>query len=273
MAAAVIRGHRARAGGWLAGAICLKVIPAFLLLVPLWRRDGRCLLSVGLGLVLGLGLVPVAVFGPARTLAYYQEWTRVLVRPGLGAGEDASRAHELIDATATDSQSFQAVIHNTRYPDGLIRPRQVAPAVRVAHWLLGGLLTGLTLLAGRRRQGDAVSQVLCLGALTLIMILLSPVCHLHYFCLAVPLVMGLLAAAWERRTTLFPGWALLGLLAVNGTANALPHFATLQRLRDGGLATYAALLLWLIGVVVLARRTRGAATIMPAQRDSVARAA
>jgi hypothetical protein len=44
-AAATLRGRRFRAGLFLAGAICIKVIPAFLLLFPLWRRDGRCLLG------------------------------------------------------------------------------------------------------------------------------------------------------------------------------------------------------------------------------------
>ena len=51
------------------------------------------------------------------------------------------------------------------------------------------------------------------------MLLLCPVCHLHYFCLAVPLVAGLLAARWERRPapTLGPGLAVLFLFcaAVN----------------------------------------------------------
>ena len=42
--------------------------------------------------MVGLGLVPLAVFGPAQTLGYYEEWVHVLVRPGLGAGDNASRA-------------------------------------------------------------------------------------------------------------------------------------------------------------------------------------
>src|SRR5207248_10948640 len=53
-AAASLRGRPFRAGLWLAGAICVKIIPAFLVLVPLWRRDARLLAGCALGLFLGL---------------------------------------------------------------------------------------------------------------------------------------------------------------------------------------------------------------------------
>jgi hypothetical protein len=255
-AAALVRGRRLQAGLWLAGAVCLKVIPGFLLLVPLVRRDGRCLAGCALGLVLGLAVVPAAVFGPARAGTYYQEWTEVLLWPALGAGSDQSRARELIEVTATDSQSFQAAFHNSRYPDPATRPRLPSAGVRRAHWLLGGAMTVLTLLAARRRWGDGPAAVIAFGALVTLMLLLSPVCHLHYFCLLVPLVMGLLAAAWEGKATLVlgPGTALV--LAVTLVANTLPHFAVFQRLRDDGLAGYAALLLWLVGIVALWERGR-----------------
>ena len=278
LAAAMVRRKSWQSGWWLAGAICLKVIPAFLLLFPLWRRDGRCLTTCAAGLVLGLGVIPMIVFGPSQTLAYYGEWTNVLVRPGLGTGNDESRAHELIDATATDSQSFQAILHNSLYPDGATRPRTVATSTRLAHWLAGCLLTLLTLLAGRRivrreawgvmGKGNASrptphtprDEVLFLGCLVLIMILISPVCHLHYFCLGVPLVMGLLSLAWEGKTNLWPGTGLLLLFVFMVIANTLPHFPACQRLRDDGLATYAALLLWLVGVITLRKGTKGPET-------------
>ena len=45
-----------------------------------------------------------------------------LILPALARGEDKSRADELINVTATDSQSFLAVIHNTIYFDPWKRP-------------------------------------------------------------------------------------------------------------------------------------------------------
>src|SRR5262249_39625217 len=147
----------------------------------------------------------------------------------LGAGADPSRARELIEVTATDSQSIQAALHNTLYPDPATRPGHPAAWVRAVHWLAGGLLTLLTLAAARRRWGDGQAAVIAFGALVTVMLLLSPVCHLHYFCLLVPLVMGLLAASWEGKPTASLGPGLLLLLAAVVAANTLPHFLVFQR--------------------------------------------
>jgi hypothetical protein len=260
MLAAALRGRRALAGLWLAGAICLKVIPIFLLVYPLWKRDWRWLAGCAAGLVLGLGVVPAAVLGPQRTLDCYREWTDVLALPGLGTGDDHSRDKELIEVTSTDSQSFVAVWHNTLHLDRasrLAEYRTPAPATRLVHWLTGGVLTLLTLLAlGRHDPADRPSLA-GLGALLLVMILISPVCHLHYFCLALPLVMGLMALAWDRQAngTAAPGvrTALAALLILNGVINLLPHLPGLELLRDTGAATYMALVLWLTAVAVLCR--------------------
>jgi hypothetical protein len=92
--------------------------------------------------------------------------------------------------------------------------------------------------------------------LIVLMLLLSPVCHLHYFCLSVPLLMAILATAWERQRTGHVGMGIVGLLAAYALANALPQFPGLEPMRDLGLATGAAVALWLVGGVVLWRRTR-----------------
>jgi alpha-1,2-mannosyltransferase len=261
---ALLRGRRFQGGLWLAGAICLKVIPAFLLLYPLFRRDGRCLLGCAAGLVIGMLLIPLAVFGPTRTVACYQEWVRVLVLPGLGQATDHTRDKELIDATGTDSQSFQVVLHNSLYPDRTTRPPSPSAWVRRAHWLAGGLLTVLTLVLAGWRRKDAIAELLVFGSLVLNMLLLSPVCHLHYFALSVLLFLGLLAAAWEGQPTPHPGWGLGLLGVVHFIANLLPQIPGLEPVRDGGLATYAALLLWVTAGIVLWRRSRRRVSTPPA---------
>ena len=252
--AAVLRARPWRAGLYLAAAVCLKVIPAFLLVYPLWRRDWRCLGGCALGLLAGLLLIPAAWFGPARTAAYFAEWCDVLARPALGNGEDHARDKELVLVTSTDSQSLGATIHNTIYLNRDTRPNQLDPPVRVAHWLGGALMTGVTLLAfGWRPGGHRLRPLLLLGALTLVMVMVSPVCHLHYFCLALPLVMGLIGHEWEARGSMRPGVGLTVLLAVNFIVNALPHLPDTDLTRDLGLAAYATLLLWLAAVVGLWR--------------------
>jgi hypothetical protein len=257
MIAAALRGRRGQAGLWLAAAICIKLIPAYLVVYPLWRRDLRWLVGCAAGLMIGMGLIPLAVFGPSRTMGYYAEWTDVLLRPGLGQIEEPSRAKELLEVTATDSQSFLATIHNTRYPNRTTRPDICSRPVRCAHWLISGALTLATLsvVRGPRRE-DGPNELLILGVLIQLMILVSPVCHLHYFCLAVPLVMGLFVTGWERGG-LVRKWGGLALLLTAFTiANLVPRLPVFYHWRDFGLPMYAALLLWLASMIALSRSRR-----------------
>ena len=262
MAAATLRGRSGLAGLLLAGAISIKVIPAFLLLYPLWRRDVRWLTGCALGLALFLGVLPAAVFGPGQAAAYYREWYEVLVRPGLTDGGDQTRADELTQATTTDSQSILVVLHHTRHPDEWQHPAPVESGERLAHWALGGLLTLVTFAAaGRRPRSDGPATVVLLGALVILMVLLSPVCHLHYFSLSVPLLMGLVAASGtaQGRASRPARIGLWALLAVNVVANILPRLPALWFLRPLGMAAYAALLLWAVGCFVVWRSSRGRA--------------
>jgi hypothetical protein len=260
MAAASIRGRPWRAGLWLAGAICLKVIPAFLLLFPLWRRDWKCLAGCGLGTVVGLGVVPAIVFGPSRAVVYYEEYATKLLLPGLGQGADQSRAKELIEMTASDSQSLLAMFHNTLHLDRDTRPAHPTEAVRWAQRLVGGLLMAATLLAAGRccRAGSARLAVF-LGALIVVMLTLSPICHLHYFVLNIPLIMGLIAMGWEEGGSgIGPG--LVWLMAINVIADTLPNLPGMEVARDLGVATYAALAFWFLACLALRRRGSGAAS-------------
>jgi hypothetical protein len=257
--AALLTGRRHLAGWFLAGAICLKIFPAYLLLYPLWRRDWRCLAGCGLGLVAGLVAVPVATIGPARTVACYKSLADGLVLPAIGRGGDHVRDDELIKATRNDSQSIQCVIHKTIYLDPATRPELVADVARQAHRVIGGALTLLTLAAaGWRRTDRGADACLFVGALSFLMMALSPVCHTHYFALSLPLVIGLLAADRARRGTAVPAAATVVLLVLNVAGNLLPLLPPLEILKDTGAALYAGLILWLAACVTLRRQSRSA---------------
>jgi hypothetical protein len=88
------------------------------------------------------------------------------------------------------------------------------------------------------------------------MVLMSPVCHLHYFCLSVLPVLGLVAAAWERQGRARLGLGLFLLLVINVAGNSLPHLPGLELLREVGLAMYPALLVWGMACFELWRQTR-----------------
>src|SRR5262249_22945194 len=158
--------------------ICLKIIPVLLLIVPLWSRDGRCLLGCAVGLLLGLFVLPAAVIGPARAIDCSRQLYEVLLAPAVGVGSDQSRSQELTSVTQTDSESFQATLHNTLYLGRLDRPREASRAVRLTHWALALTMFLLTLATlGRRSSRDPVEQArrttLLVGSLILNMILSS----------------------------------------------------------------------------------------------------
>jgi hypothetical protein len=251
MLAAVLQGRSLQAGLWLAGAICIKIFPAYLLIYPLWRRDGRFLAGCLAGLFVGLVLIPTAVFGPARAFEYARRLNTILVLPALGMGTDSPLAEELINVTATDSQSILATVHNTLNLNPDMRPKQASSEVRVFSLVAGVLLTVEALVAGGRRRKSAAGETVFVGMLIVNMLLLNPVCHLHYFCFAGPLVMGLVARVWQRDGQL--GRGLTWLLAVYAIANFPPQIPGLELLRDCGLAMYAALALWSAGFIFLCR--------------------
>ena len=260
--AATLRGRNFQAGLWLAGAACLKIFPAFLFLFPLWRRDGRCLAGGAVGFLVGLVVIPLAVLGPARTWQCYVRLGNVLVLPALGGDGDQSRAEELTTVNAAaDNQSLLCVLHNTFHRDRATRPQQASPGERLTSYFLGGLLTLLTLTtAGWRRSQEPVAVTLFLSLLVLDMLLLCPVCHLHYFALTLPLIAALLVARWQHPGGgLAPGVGLTVLLLFNIAANLIPHLPHAEGLREGGLATSAALLLWAVGVIILFQARAGAA--------------
>jgi alpha-1,2-mannosyltransferase len=269
--AGLMRGRHLVAGLCLAGAISLKIFPGFLLLVPLWRRDWRCLGGCALGLLLFLVLIPLGALGPARFVSEYKQLGIVLVGPALNLGHDKTRANELIDVNATDNQSIRTVLHNTLHLDPDTRPKIADPEVRLAGWLIGGVLTLLTLAAAwRRRRDNGPAVALFVGSLTVVMIALSPVCHTHYFTLLLPLTMTLLARSWEHNLGNLHRWAalnpgMLALVMLQIVSCALPVLDNLKVTHDLGLSLYTALFLWLLACATLVRRDQ---EMQPEQRTT-----
>lgn len=252
MIAAALRGRSFKAGCWLAGAICLKVIPAYLLIYPLWRREGRWLLGCLLGLLIGLVVIPGLVFGPRQTLIYFEEWNHALLQPSLGTGEDRSRAEELLEATATDNQSLLMIAHNSLHLDRATRPPRPDTSVRSFHVIFVAVFSLLTVLTlGWRRSADGAATVIVLGSLVVGMILFSPVCHLHYFALSVPLLMGLVAVDWMRTASSSVSGTTRACLIGYGMAITLPSIPGMYWPRELGLAMYGSFFIWLAGLVML----------------------
>jgi len=257
--AAAIAGRSFAAGMWLAGAICVKVIPLYLLLYPLWRRDWRMIAWCALGVVIGILMIPAALLGPAKAIGYTREWNRVLVEPAMFAGKDRSRVPELLDINGTDNQSFVALIHRWRNFDETVtkprrfRSRPLEAWAKPAHWSIALLLTALTLLAAswRRASASPIAEELFAGCLMVLMILSSPVSHLHYFSLLMPLAMGLMVAG--RGDDVYPSRKWVWLFGAVVASGALPLLPGLGALRDLGMASFGALTLWSAGLITMRR--------------------
>jgi hypothetical protein len=264
MLAAWLGERKFKAGVWLAGAVAIKVFPVFLFVIPLWRRDWRMLAGGAVGSALLLGAVPLTVLGLDRTVESYRQLVGRVLMPGLTHhGTDDSRATELTNITGTGSQSFVAVLHNTLHPDRETRPDHAAAWVRASGMAAAGLLTLAVLWLGRRNMawtGQANGQrcMTAWGLLIMAMLFTSPVCHMHYFCLFLPLVMAVNESLPEDDNGR-KAWVALGWVFIAGYV--LPHLPGLSLLRDLGLPMYVAIGLLASGVVVLTRQERVRAAI------------
>ncbi len=255
MFAAAAAKHRFRAGVWLGAAIALKVIPAYLVLYFLLKRDTRAIAGVVASLIISLGVIPTVLWGPQGAIDVNRQLLAVVLQPGATGEGDQTRAKELTNATATDSQSFQAAIHNLLHPNRADRPKVASSETRLAHWAIGFALTGLLMFAGRRMPtlSDADSLVI-LGGLCAVMLHLTPVSHMHYYALGLPLVAGL----WLRSLALRPGSlggnrsTRLAIIAW-GVVTALPLFPgeMFDAFRSFGIGTAATIGLLIFAVCQL----------------------
>lgn len=250
--AAAVRNRRFASGAWLASAAVLKIIPALLVLFPLMRRDWRGLAG-GIAMAAALLIaLPGAVWGVNGAVEANRKTIDVVLAPVLSKDADQSRMREIHGANATHSQSVQAAIHTWMYPDRSTRPDEAAPVAKRIHLASAALLLGFTLLIGYRKlTKHPADQLLFLGCLCVLMMLVTPVSHLHYYAMVMPLVCGL----WLKKMSLHPqaestDRQTVRRLAAWGIITMIPVIPVepFLWLREAGLGTAATLLLWAWGL-------------------------
>jgi alpha-1,2-mannosyltransferase len=264
---AAMRNRRLCSGAWLTSAAVLKIIPVMLVLFPILRRDWR---SVAGGIITALLLLialPAAIWGIPGAIDANRKTVELVLAPVLTKDADQSRHAELHGANSTHSQSVQAAVHTWMYPDPSTRPDSVAPIAKWAHLGSAAALLAITLIAARRRlTASPADQLLFLGCLCALMMLVTPISHLHYYAMVMPLVCGLWlrgmalrpdAAGGDRRTTvLLTAWAIVTAIP------ALPG-PLFEWLRTAGFGTAATIGLWGYGLGLMGSDRRAQSLTEP----------
>jgi alpha-1,2-mannosyltransferase len=244
--AAAIRGRRATAGWWLAGATCLKVIPALLILYPLVRRDWRMLGHFVLAMIVGNVVIPVVALGPERALTTTVTFVNQTILPGLTT-KPGALSRELTDMTGTDNQSIRSIIHTVVNWSANPRPPVASASTKLAHAAISLVLVVWTFRAARRIADERYRTLFLLSGLVIVMVAITPVNHTHYMALAVPAVLGLVHWDLEKRGKFVWGPALVLVMTLHmlsGIYPRLPFLPGFQAARDLGVTMLGTLLVW-----------------------------
>ncbi len=254
MLVGLMRGKNFRSGLWLAAAICLKLIPGFLLIYPLWRRNTRMLFGCAIGMVLGFVVIPWLAMGSANWRQSNDDFFRTMVLPAIGIGrEPMLLRHEMLDPRTSDTESFVSILMKIgAHLGGLAASYHPPRYATIGSAILAISLTAITLWAvGWRKESRPIDDALGLALLTIVMLPIGPVCHPHYFLLLLPTITILLAILSAAKPTIEVPWrwfALLILIPVSHVITSLPNS---DLLRDCGLVVWVALALWAAGIAVL----------------------
>lgn len=270
------RGWQVLAGVALAVPACIKLFPGLVGLAPLADRRWRVVLGGILGGVLGFVVLPLVALGPSRAWEMNQRWAQVLLMPGLGLGEDTTRERELLSLNGNENNSIRGVLHSVTFIHlkRWQRPGEPELWMTVVHAGMSLALIGLVVWCAmpRRAAGSfaetqvgggwlapssARRSVLFLGSLTGVMIIASPVCHSHYFVLALPLWTGLVAHHLRQRPDgVSPLWlyGLVGGVVLVRVLLRVP--GTEVPLREAGAFLWSHLIVLGFGLAALWRASR-----------------
>lgn len=249
-----------RTGLSLSAAITLKIYPAFLLIMLLVQRKWAALGVCLLGLALGLFVLPVALIGASETYQCYQSLYQYVLAPGLSQHTLIARP-EYLDEVHGNVSSFKVVIFRLIMAGRAGAYRTIPGAFWFVHVGLSAILTCVTLFADRRlrraARADPLSDLLLLGALTTVLLPMIPLSRDHYFPLAAPLVMALVAAFWAENAQPKIGRAGCVLFVSVAVLSLIWEVPGLQFLKQYQPIVLPELMLWSAGVIMLFRRTSG----------------
>lgn len=286
-----LRGRPFGAGAWIALAACAKVFPAFLGFYALLRRDWKMVAGSVIGTIVLLVIIPTLAVGPQKMWANNMTYLNMMVFQSAreySAADTASSA-ELTQTRSKikelqhtrDNQSLQTIFHVALNPSDLrakvpLRPGILAKSLHVSVALI---MLGFASLAWWRlnraktssdlevRGFSGYEAMLTIGLLASLMLAISPVCHLHYFVLALPLVAALLAIWKDRSPTSTLSLSAWIFFAIYFLLNLIPRFGEFEALRMTrhlGVAQLGNLMLFAAGIATAFRITTPRQSTRPA---------
>ena len=234
----IVQGRNAfRAGALLGFAASFKVLPGLFGVYLICTRQWRALLGMICAGIVCMGVLPLLVWGPKRTLGLHQSWYEVVVAPyhGGGAGAIIGNAYRPSNQSLTaglnrllrplpikergsdDADSGQACDRNVSI---LSLPKKVvALLVKSLQLLVGVGLVALWAMAGRGRSAKAAA-ILMAAAAPGILLLSEVSLTTHHVLLFLPLA-AIIARIVELDDSVAKRWEWViwvYLLAVLGVA-------------------------------------------------------
>jgi alpha-1,2-mannosyltransferase len=166
------RGKEWLGGGFLAGAILMKIFPVFLLPYYVWKKRWRFIAATMLFVALGIFVVPTPFLGWDRNMTFHKEWASILHRPAFEQGKSQDpRFGELISPDLVRNQSLQAVLKRVTH---LAYSEKIAAGIGV---VMAILMILVALQAGKDDRWLLLSTAIAWA------LLMSPVSWSHYFML------------------------------------------------------------------------------------------
>lgn len=244
------KGRGILSGVCLAGAALVKVFPVLLLGYFVWRGKWRVVSACLVALMLGLFVVPAAVFGWEGNIRHLSKWISRVAGPSMESEKEREndQLHAiLLDPSLVNNQSLQAVLWRLTG----------SPKARAAAMLMVVAMASVMVLVGRKSHPR--DEPLLVGAAVVWTLLAPPVSWAHYYMV---LLFPLAAVVWVIQQTqhrplrkfLFISLGLYAVLALAASPRPVRYYGTL---------CWAAVVLWVALIVAAARHTRELSTPGP----------
>ena len=188
-------------GGIFVGmAVCIKVTPIIFLIYFAWKRQWKIVGGIGMGLVLGLLVIPTLFFGWSQNWAWFREWFNIMIVPYVTHGRVEYYVGQSVPSFL--SRLLRHVPAFYSHPHGIAKPHYVNlfnlhrnisdDLIRVILIIIG--LIGLWWARSKLKPLGQKRYLLEIGAVAAFMLWASPRTWVpHYVSLAMTLfAMGMI---------------------------------------------------------------------------------